>query len=301
MKPFLRPLTFALLSGALLAVGCGGDDTDPVPNRAPTITLNGASAAGRIDSLSEGAVNAVEVTVDDLDNNLNTIRFQRNGTDVTATTGNVRSDATTPIAANPLLILGDDKGGFTRTYFFRTALDAGDSVTYTIIVEDEDGLRASSDIMLVNARPRTRISRTLNGVLLNQAGPVNTGGLDLDTGEGTGSQDTIAEIRDRGIDTDRPVSQNWLQQIAPVGNAVLRKPSATFFMENNLTFDNVQFTEEIEAAFFSTSVDEPRSDKITGGEVFVVRDNGRFYLIEIASVTVTPNNNDDSYSINIKY
>lgn len=291
----------AIAGGALTLASCGEDDEVIVPNRAPTITLNGAAAGGRIDSLPSASVNAVEITTADADGNLNTVSFLRNGTSVVASSGNVRSDATTPIAANPILLFDGDRSGFTRTYFLRTPPDAGDSVTYTITVEDEDGLTASEEVTLVNALPLTRIERTLEGILLNQAGPAGQGGLDLDLGEGTGSQDTLAEIRDRGIDQNRPNASNWLQQIAPVGDAVLRIPSTAFLTENNITFESVQFVEEIIGAYNSSSVDEPRTNELSGGEVFVVFDNDRYYMIQIRSVNVTTDNNQDSYVIDIKY
>ena len=303
MKPWTTYAAGFAVAASVTLASCGDDEDDPViiENRPPTIEFSGAAAAGRIDSLPAASGNEVTIVADDPDGNIRDLSFLRDGASVQFASGNVRTEDNTPIASNPVLIV-DETDGFTRTYIFRTAADEGDSVMYTAIITDDEGLTDSASVSLFNRLPLTRIERDLSGtLLLNAGGPAGQGGLDLDTGEGTGSQDTLAEIADRGIDTDLPLEDNWLLQIQPVDGAILRQVSETYLTEQGLTFADVEFVEEIVGAFESTSVDEPRSNALDGGEIFAIFDNDRYYLIEIAAVNVTTADNSDSYEINIKY
>ncbi len=142
---------------------------------------------------------------------------------------------------------------------------------------------------------------TLMGVLFNQGGPEGTGGLDLDTGEGTGTvlpDDANAEIRDQGIDNTRPVTDNWIQRIAPFDDAEMASLPSEF------DYASVATQSEIISAFESGTLfpDGGESDVVQEGDVFAVKDNDKYYLILITEVVVTNEafNNDDHYVIDIK-
>jgi hypothetical protein len=131
------------------------------------------------------------------------------------------------------------------------------------------------------------------GVLLNQAGPAGTGGLDLDEGIGTGSSDDRAEIRDLGIDVGLPASDNWLQQIAPANDAII----ATVNQE--LMFDEVITSAAIVDAFDANNA-VTETARLEGGEVFAVKRGEDYYLIRIAEINVVTTDNSDNYVLDIK-
>ncbi len=162
----------------------------------------------------------------------------------------------------------------------------------------------------------TPLADTLNGVLFNQAGPAGTGGLDLDTGEGTGSTASESEIRDMGLDCTIPApGLNWRRQIGTINDADMRAVDMT--QVENFTFENVGSVEEIIGAYesgidladgesincanTSTTAVTDVSEVLTAGDMFVVLSNGRYYLIRIDEVNETDMDNDDNYVISIKY
>jgi hypothetical protein len=140
---------------------------------------------------------------------------------------------------------------------------------------------------------------TLMGVLFNQGGPANRGGLDLDDGESTGTQlpqDTSAEIRDQGIDLGEPPSDNWIQKIAPFDDATLAYVGNTEF-----DFSAVITEAQIIDAYNNATIIQ-ESDIVEVGDVFAVNDNNKYYLVLITEVNVTsgPDDNDDNYVVDIK-
>ncbi len=208
---------------------------------------------------------------------------------------------------NPMLLLGDWVNGFE----FEVLIDVHDEYAthdYTFEVADVNGEKTSKTIAITAEFGGTPIEMTLTGILLNQAGPVGTGGLDLDEGIGTGTQaaaDTIAEIRDNGIDLSQPLDQNWLRQISPMNGAQMRVPGANF--PSDFDFTSVATKEEIRTYFddgdpLPAEINGmPASNPVEVGDIFFVERNGRYYLLEVTDINVTPDDNDDSYTFNIKY
>ncbi len=208
---------------------------------------------------------------------------------------------------NPMLLLGDLVNGFE----IEILIDVHDEYAthnYTFEVADVNDKTASQTVAITTEFGGTPIDMTLTGVLLNQAGPAGTGGLDLDTGNGTGTQpsDVDAEIKDNGIDLSQPVDQNWIRRISPMNGAEIRTPGANF--PSDFDFATVATKEEIQAFFndgealpAENANSEPMSDVVEVGDIFFVLRDGRYYLLEVTDITITPSDNSDSYTFNIKY
>lgn len=190
---------------------------------------------------------------------------------------------------NALALSGNAVDGFTWDIDLIVDSVPGE---HEVVVEIEDTEGNSASIMFTYSSSNID---TLMGVLFNQGGPSGTGGLDLDQGIGTGTRpnDTIAEIQDLGINDNLPVPQNWLQKIAPFDDAAMASLSSEF------DFASVATEDEITTAF-TTGTLITESDVIEEGDMFVVRDNQKYYLIMIREVNITPDNNDDNYVIDIK-
>ncbi len=208
---------------------------------------------------------------------------------------------------NPFLLLGDLVNGFE----IEVLIDVHDEYAthdYTFEVSDVNDKVATQTIAVTAEFGGTPIDMTLTGVLLNQAGPAGTGGLDLDDGTGTGTQpsDTNAEIKDNGIDLSLPNDQNWIRRISPMNGSEIRTPGNDF--PSDFSFADVATKEEIQAYFdggkalpAENASNEPMSDVVEVGDIFFVLRDGRYYLLEVTDITITPDDNGDSYTFNIKY
>jgi hypothetical protein len=220
---------------------------------------------------------------------------------------------------NPLLITGADKDGVTYIITISPAADqmVGDVDLYAFTVTDENGETASTDIQITTAAPATTpLEMTLSGVLLNQAGPVGTGGLDLDNGNGTGSADAASEIRDLGIDcTINPMNaENWRAQIGTINGANMVKVDPSQI--EGFNFDNVADKETVLAAYdtgatladgASQAVDCTEttvtdvSDPVAVGDIFAVFANSTYYLLRVDEVNPVSGSNSDNIVFTIKY
>jgi len=187
----------------------------------------------------------------------------------------------------------------------RTAADGNDH-SYTIVTTDENGLESTVSIDVIAAPTGTNISNSLVGtLLLNQAGPAGTGGLNLFTGESVGSSSTEAHIRDEGIDLEKSASVNWNQQISGVNGSVIRTLGN---QPESFSFSNIQFTEEIvnlfetgEELIIQNSAGRFLTPFVIVGDVFVVQNGGNYFLLEVTNINVTMDNNNDFYEFSIKY
>lgn len=167
--------------------------------------------------------------------------------------------------------------------------------TYRVEFTDTNGAIASAVYSVNFVEPMVSV---LMGQLLNAAGPDNTGGLDLDTGNGMiGSNNSAAEIKDEGIDLGLPIPQNWKQQISAANNATLRRILPAN-LPDGFNFDEViSYQEVIDAYEVGSTV--AVSARLTGGELFGVLRDGNYYLIRIAQVNVIGTSNGDNYVIDI--
>ena len=143
--------------------------------------------------------------------------------------------------ANPYTLTGDLKVAIDGILLLRVHSEAA-AKTYRIKITDESGESSSVDIDILAGTILTE----LQGVLFNVGGGQGTGGLDLDEGNSTNSDDSTAEIRDLGIDIDLPADQNWLQRIAGVNGFTIKYlfPGMNGLPEG-FTFEGISFQEQI--------------------------------------------------------
>jgi hypothetical protein len=225
------------------------------------------------------------------------------------------------LSANPLLIVDTDAKENGATYEIEVTPDASITdagvYTYSADIEDENGQVSTTSFILTTELSGTALEMTLTGVLLNQAGPAGTGGLDLSTGTSVGSDAAEADIQDEGIDNgSATVAGNWRQQISGANGATVVFVDDLGKVAEGLTFETVEFQEQISDAFASgieldgddsncdctdSINDEPVSMPVQVGDVFAVQRAGVTYLIQCTDVNVTDTGNGDSYEFDIKY
>lgn len=208
------------------------------------------------------------------------------------------------VGDNPFMLAETDQEGFeNQDLFIMTPASEGNFI-YKVILTDEFGLTAQLEFDVTTLPSGTPIEMRL-GVLLNSAGPDGTGGLDLDNGNSTNSDDSEAEIKDNGIDTDLPVDQNWLRTISPIAeNGVSMKylKAGEGGLPEGFTFEGIEFKEDL-ADLFVNGIDlvDGASDFVLPGDVFIVERDGVYWALEVISITTDPNNNEDNYEFDIKY
>jgi len=321
-KLLLKLSGVALALTLLITTGCEDDTTDPL---GPVLTL--ADDAGFIseDTTFSTAVTtfSVRLQANVGDNDLNTLTFLVDGVQVAGSEigdyiKSITSNGSSITANNPLLISGANTSGGTYDIEIATTNQTeGIETVYTFELADEVGETSSASVGITLEDQGTDIDEELSGVLFNQAGPAGTGGLDLDTGDGTGSSAAGSEIRDLGIDCtiDPANAENWRSQIGTINGADMVKvdPSA---LGENFTFADVRTKEAIEEAYttgdaLSNGVSQnPQcvetavtdvSDPVSVGDIFAVFANNTYYLIQIDEVNESFGDNDDNYVLSIKY
>ncbi len=295
---------FALLVVVLLINACTEDDPVIPVIEGPEINLNsGPGLVTSSDTVLNGETFSVQLAAVQGDVAMNDLRIQEDGSAIPFDRISVEGS---PASANPILLVNSDRESFTFDIEITTS-DEAKTAEYTFLVMDENNESATATVTVTTLG--TAVD-TLMGVLLNAAGPQGTGGLDLDEGIGTGSTDTIAEIKDEGIDLDLPLDQNWKRQISGTNGAIVKYLSPG---ENGLSesfaFENISTKEVIRELFDGNGIDftqvnqdsELVSDPVTVGDVFVVQREEKHYLIRIAEITETVDDNNDSYLIDIKH
>ncbi|MEL7530183.1 MAG: hypothetical protein AAFN10_02685 [Bacteroidota bacterium] len=275
------------MAGLMIFSAC--EETPPPAPVLPTITL--VEEAGFIndgDSVVTETEFFVKVTATQGDDLLNRVAVSENGTDITELTRlTFDGDAA---GSNPTPLPTEAQTGFTWSIGIVSAKDAGTN-TYTISVTDATGNVAQVSFDIV-----TEVGlETFTGyLLLNQGGPAGTGGLDLDTGTGTGSSDPEAELKDEGLDLGAPSNDlNWKQQISAANSAELRIPDV------NLEYDAVNNTDQLLAAF-DNGLPVTVTDKVEIGDVFLVKNGEKYYLLKTVDIVVTADDNDDYYEFEVK-
>lgn len=228
-------------------------------------------------------------------NDLRTITVQENGI-------NISLDRLS-LNANPTLLTGANVNGFNEFLIaIRTHSDVS-TKTYSFILEDVKGNKVSKSILISTFTK----ADVLMGVLLNQGGPVGTGGLDLDNGVSTGSMDASAELRDEGIDLGAPVASNWFQQISGVNNTEVKYiKKGSNGVSENFSFDAIKYKEEIAGLWgngtpFTAKIGtRDVSNKVAKDDIFIAKKGNNYYLLNVVNVKVTTNDNADSYEFDIK-
>ena len=289
---------FVFVAFSVFFTSCGDDtniiDTDQDPKL--DLLVSDSTVASDV-TLKVDEAFTVELSGAKTDNPLRIITVQEAGV-------NIPLDRLS-LNANPSLLTGTDVESFS-TYFIGIRAHSDVSTkTYSFILEDTKGNKttksfAVTTVALTNAD-------VLKGVLLNQGGPVGTGGLDLDNGVKTGSMDPLAELRDEGIDLGAPVASNWLQQISGVNSTEVKyiKKGANGISEN-FSFDAIKYKEEIAGLWgngtpFTAKIGtRDVSNKVAKGDIFIAKKGSNYYLLNVVDVKVTNNDNADSYEFDIK-
>jgi len=135
----------------------------------------------------------------------------------------------------------------------------------------------------------------VEGVLINAEQADTTGGLNLTTGQGTGDDDNDADIKDLGIDTNLPDAENWNQSIAATDTSEV----TLAVLPSSFDFDGVLTKARVQSSFDEAEVIF-ESDKVEIGDIFAVQRGDEAFLLLVTDVTVTTNDNSDSYTFSIK-
>lgn len=315
MKNLLKIISgFFVVATIFSSVGCGEDGTGGTgTDIAPLVQLlDGPNPGSTITELS--GVITIKVDATKGTSALKTVTISEGGTKVDLSRIEYVGVSG---SANPLLLSGADKDGFTYEIKI-TAQDTYDKRTYSVKVEDEVGLsdEVSFDVTIVEP-----IEKSLTGVLWNQGGPAGRGGIDLEDGSSTGTKmsstgdpavDTSylrAEMRDMGIDSLAGSGDNWRRRIAAINGNEVR------FLGNSLpdfNFDNITTKEAIQTAFdaaapFTETLPNwgsfTVSHQVAEGDIFVVKNSERYYLIMVDVIVETTilGDNEDHYEVSIKY
>jgi len=197
----------------------------------------------------------------------------------------------TDFDTNPYSLEGDDLTGFDMASVSVRFLTSGTS-NLSFEVENVNGETASTEVSVVAGTP---LNVTYSEkFFFNLAGPAGfNGSFDLDSGENLPSSSTDAELQDLGNDANG----DWRRQVAAEGNAKLVAPSST--SPELFNYSSVNSVEALTAAF-NTGVDvSTGTDRIDVGDVFIVENNGDYYIIEFSDIT-TASNDEDFYTINVK-
>lgn len=221
-------------------------------------------------------------------------------------------------AMNPLVLLPEEQDGITFNIRITPTNPAGATRAYTFRIADQAG-RVSETTVNVTF-PNTDLTFDRTGIFFNASGNEN-GGLDLDTGTAVSFNSGEAEIEDEGIDFDL-AGENWRRQVSATNDAVLKVANLSA-IGDGLTFDGVLLTGQISSIFDDdssvipngddnfpdtdgdNSTNEDVTEPLQEGDVLVVRRGQRTYLVRIDAINfvdgTASDNNDDSYTVSIKY
>lgn len=218
-------------------------------------------------------------------------------------------ELTKPFNANPYAIPATDKDNLDKDIIIRSPMTPG-VYKYTIKFIDAAGLSSSKNITATVGKKVTM----LTGILLNQSGPDGQGGLDLDTGKSTGTVSSdptsaTAEIRDEGI-VNLTNDPTWKQQISGMNGSVVKYIiKGKNGISETFKFEDVTFSEQIPALFTngtdftlkSTTGNRDVSNKVAVGDIFVVKNGAKHFLLVVKNVKITTNDNSDSYTFDVKF
>ncbi len=304
--PFFKASPLVIFFSIFL-ISCGEDPIIPAEVIKPQLDFKaGFGFITENTNLAVGNSFTVNVTGLKGDNPMSTLSIREDGTNVALDRIEIAGITS---FGNPISLGLDLKVSFD----FKITIKAHTMLTgktYDFILTDDKGnLTQKSIVITVTGTPVF----VLEGILLNQAGSGNTGGLDLDTGASTGATPSnptsaSAEIRDEGIVNDQ-TDQTWKQQISGMnGSEVKYIIKGTNGISESFTFENVKYKEDVASlwsngtAFVLKSTDMLRavSNKVAVGEVFLVKNGAKYYLLKVKNVKVTTNDNKDQYTFDVK-
>ena len=210
-------------------------------------------------------------------------------------------------SGNPFDLTDAEKDGFEEGEFLVDLPNSVGTFVYSIIIEDAVDQRDTVTFVVTTETSGTPIE-IREDVLLNAAGPQNTGGLDLDTGESVNSNAAAgAEIIDNGTNNGTPAT-NWIQTISTVeGVSMKYVVAAAGGVPEGFTFDGVAVKEELEGLFIANTgpvIDNTNSSSIVQvGDTFIVQKGTQYWLLTAKEVNikVDDGNNGDNYVFDVKY
>ena len=201
---------------------------------------------------------------------LSTLEIKEDGETISDLT-RIRYDAV-DFGTNPMTLPSDDQN-MTDAIISIKAQESGGAKTYTLFLTDAAGAVDSASIVVVTG---TAITSFEGKLLLNAGGGVGTGGLNLLTGVGTGSNDPNAHIKDLGIDLSKPLAENWKQKIAGVNGSELRVLGSS--TPETFSFENIEYKEEI-VGLFDNGTTITESEKVQKDDVFIVQNGTDYFLL----------------------
>ena len=295
-KFFYQFAGLALLLGLFVTTSC--DPTEPPVVLGPEAEF--VSESGYLDTdadLQAGEVFNVKVKFSVGDSQLKSVSILEDGSPLATDKFIINNGALT--SNNPFLLLGADKDGATYEFAITAHDVVGDITSYTFEVTDDAGKTAETSLSIsIIAPPTTELNTFYTAVIINNASGPDKGGYDLDAGVNTSSASTDADFRDRGIDLGAPSNDlNWIQKIEPVNGAVLRMPD--FSQIDGFTFDSADNKELLETAW-DKGTDMTETTKLAIGDMFMIVQGSGIYLIKVTDVKVTPDDNHDTYTLDIK-
>lgn len=270
-----------LSDAASLNISIGG-------NEPPKLTFTGDGMF----MTSPGSLVSLEITAEVGGSSLSTIGVYENGVLISDASRLRIDDASTEFDSNPQALSDGAKQGFTTNLFIRSHETSG-QLPYSVELTDEAGNIASFDLTISSGTP---VSESVAILVSNADGP-SQGGLDLDGRTSVPSASGDAEVRDLGIDTNQGAATNWIQKIEPVNGAVLRTPSTN--QPEGFKYENITSVEAIQAAF-DAGTDVTESDVIEVGDVFLVSNGGKVWILQTATVNIKESDNTDFYEFNVK-
>lgn len=203
---------------------------------------------------------------------------------------------------NPTNISVDNQENLDFIVTISTSEEFFGTYFYEFVITDASGLETTQTINVTLGTPTTELSGKL---LLNQAGPGETGGINLITGEGVASNSVKAQLKDQGINTDLVTANNWRQKIAGANGATIRLLSESVL--EGFSFEGIFINEQIIDLFdtgtpliLTNANGVPVTDKIIGGEILLIEQEGVYFAVRIDNVVVTATDNKDYYELTIK-
>ncbi|MCI4668267.1 MAG: hypothetical protein MRZ79_09025 [Bacteroidia bacterium] len=288
--------SFFFATVAALAVLFSACTTDPIEPVGPSLTLELTSNVGtNQDSVAVDSFFTVLVTASSGTNTLKTIEVQENGVAISDLS---RLDFNGFSAgSNPSPLGASDTATLDWTLRIKAPSVEGAN-DYTIVITDQIDSTIERTVSVTSFVPFTEVdTNTVVLRLRNQAGPAGQGGLDLDTGDETGTMnETTHDLADLGIDVSKAV--DWIQKIKSANGAELRK------VDNSTNFADVMFKEQVEEIYNASTVIPAESDVVQQGDMFAVKvASGVIYLLYTAEVSVTPasGDNSDFYRFDAKF
>jgi len=286
-----------MIGTAIFTTGCTPDDPLPDPEpvkNPPTIEILSTSFVDTIFTTDTSQLFTLHVKADTGSIALKTFTIYKEGTKLS--TDDFRVNTNTP-SSNPILIVDTtEKNGFSWDVAIRTQ-NTFDTQTFTVEIEDENGKKSEDKIVVVVTEPITThpLDSFFTGVKFYNNDGLSPGGIDLLDGSPQSTQSGNPHIKDNGLDAN----DDWMQTISPVGSVVMRSvDAATVYADID--------TKEALAALWDAGTDVTTSAMLTGGEIFVAQvPNGTgtmtTVLFSIDSVDVTLTDNEDFYTVSIKY